>query len=97
LLITFLASGTPSSVHVGHCGPCRWLANADGTNKRVLLGCFESNPAGTWSPDGSRIVCLGGNENDIIVIELVMGNRISHVAEGSAAIWLDTTRLLVET
>ncbi len=31
-LITFLASGTPPSVHVGHCGPCRWLANADGTN-----------------------------------------------------------------
>jgi Tol biopolymer transport system component len=96
-LITFLASGTPQSAHVGHCGPCRWLAKADGTNKRVLLGCFESNPAGTWSPDGGRIVCMGGNERDIIVIDLAMGNRISHVAEGSAAIWLDTTRLLVET
>ena len=44
-LVTFLGSGTFS---FGHCGPCRWLADADGTHRRVIDGCFEANPAGTW-------------------------------------------------
>ena len=39
--LTFLASGTPQSGPVEHCGPCRWLAYADGTNKRVVRGCLS--------------------------------------------------------
>ena len=57
---------------------------------------FESNPAGTWSPDGSRIACLSGNGNRIVVVDFVVG-EVSDVALGSAAIWLHQTTLLVET
>jgi Tol biopolymer transport system component len=95
-LITFQAAGHPQSGTVEYCGPCRWLANADGTNKRVILGCFSSSPAGTWSPDDGRIVCVSGNEKRIVVVDVVAGN-VSKVGPGSAAIWLDRTTLLVET
>jgi len=37
-LVTFLGSGTPRSGNPGHCGPCRWVANADGTERRAILG-----------------------------------------------------------
>jgi Tol biopolymer transport system component len=94
-LITFLASGSPLSGEVEHCGPCRWVANADGTERRVVLGCFQSNPAGTWSLDGDRIVCLAGDENGIIVIDIA-AEHASRVAAGRSAIWLDRHTLLVE-
>jgi Tol biopolymer transport system component len=96
-LITFLASGFPTSVQVEHCGPCRFVANADGTEGRVITNCV-SNPAGTWSPDGSRIVCvrMGPEEsNGIIVVDIATGGA-SLVAEGHSAIWLDGHTLLVE-
>lgn len=93
-LVTFLGGGYPTSD--GHCGPCRLLANADGVERRVVHFCYGSNPAGTWSPDGKRIVCRGGiPERDIIVVDITTG-RTSSVAEGSGAIWLDDRRLLVE-
>jgi Tol biopolymer transport system component len=92
-LVTFMGSGTPSSGDPSHCGPCRWVANADGTERRVILGCYGSNPAGTWSPDGSRIVCSNGGR--IVVVDIATGDA-SRVAEGSGAIWIDGHTLLVE-
>jgi Tol biopolymer transport system component len=93
-LVTFIGGGRPLSGEVEHCGPCRWVAHADGTERGVLLGCFESNPAGTWSPDGSRIVCMA-NDHGIIVVHIGTG-RASWVAEGRSAIWLDRHTLLIE-
>ena len=92
-LVTFLGSGTPSSGDPSHCGPCRWVANADGTDRRVILGCVGSNPAGTWSPDGSRIVCSYGGR--VVVVDIATGDD-SPVAEGSGAIWIDRHTLLIE-
>ena len=85
-LVTFLGSET------GRPGPQRWLANADGTQRRLIPGWF-SNPAGTWSPDGSRIVCSDGN--GIIVVDIATGD-VKPIVQGSAAIWLNWTTLLVE-
>jgi Tol biopolymer transport system component len=93
-LVTFLGGGSPTPE--GHCGPCRLLANADGTERRVVRFCYSSNPAGTWSPDGTRIVCRGGiPERDVIVVDITTG-KTSGVARGSGAIWVDDRTLLVE-
>jgi hypothetical protein len=71
------------------------VANADGTDRRVLRGgCWLSNPAGTWSPDGHRIVC-SDDVNSIVVVDVETGNA-SRVAEGRSAIWLDRQTLLVD-
>jgi Tol biopolymer transport system component len=110
-LVTFQGSGwtfdgktTPPGT-VGHCGPCRWVARADGTDRRIIPG-YQSNPAGTWSPDGSRIVdlaCRGIIENEencsapsrITVVDIATG-KATQVALGNGAIWLDDHTLLVE-
>jgi Tol biopolymer transport system component len=95
-LVTFLGGGFPNEKPRGfHCGPCRFLANADGTGRRVLDGdCWASSPAGTWSPDGSRIVC--SDDVDSIVLVDVASGRTSRVAEGKSAIWLDRQTLLID-
>jgi Tol biopolymer transport system component len=95
-LVTFLGGGWPKE-GPGHCGPCRFVANADGTGRRVIPG-WMSNPAGTWSPDGGRIVSLGayeGGDDDIRIVDIATG-KASLVAKGNAAIWLDRHTLLVE-
>ena len=97
-LVTFLGSGWPeseqdSSGRSFHCGPCRFVANADGTDRRVIPG-WGANPAGTWSPDGSRIVCLRAF-NRIIVVDIATGDA-SRVAEGIGATWFDAHTLLVD-
>jgi Tol biopolymer transport system component len=91
-LVTFQASGWPGPGF--HCGPCRFLAKSDGTDRRVIPG-GESSPAGTWSPDGSRIVAAGAVSNRIIVVDVATGEA-TPVAEGLEAIWLDNHTLLVE-
>jgi Tol biopolymer transport system component len=92
-LVTFLGGGFPISGR--HCGPCRLVANADGTERRIMRGeCWFSRPAGTWSPDGSRIVC-SNDTGSIIVLDIATGDSVP-VASGSAAIWLDRHTLLVE-
>ena len=63
-----------------NCDPCPWTA---------------SNPAGTWSPDGSRIVCSDYSGKRIVVVDIATGEA-SPVAKGSGAIWLDRHTLLVE-
>jgi Tol biopolymer transport system component len=96
-LVTFLGGGWPEE-GPGHCGPCRFVANADGTGRRVIPG-WMANPAGTWSSDGSRIVAMEqtGPDTDpfIVIVEIATGDA-SRVAKGNAAIWLDQDTLLVE-
>jgi Tol biopolymer transport system component len=101
-LVTFLGGGTPESGEVSHCGPCRLVANADGTGRRVIDG-WMATPAGMWSPDSSRIVTMEipeAYENpplspSFIVVTDVATEAATIVANGRAAIWLDNQTLLV--
>jgi Tol biopolymer transport system component len=86
-LVTFLSG-------VWDLEPRRWVTNADGTEPRSITGCYGSTPAGTWSPDGSRIVCSDGG-GSIIVVDIATGVTTS-VAEGYSAIWLDDQTLLID-
>lgn len=95
-LVTFLGSGFPEEGR-GHCGPCRFVATADGSDRRVIPG-HDSNPAGTWSPDGTRIVVSGDDGvsgGGIIIVDVATGD-FTRVAEGDTAIWLDGHTLLVQ-
>jgi Tol biopolymer transport system component len=96
-LVTYMASGdpTPDPARFGdHCGACRFIANADNTDKRVVRWCL-SNPAGTWSPDSSRIVCTDPEDGFVYIISAETGSA-TRVAVGSAAIWINDRTLLVE-
>jgi Tol biopolymer transport system component len=75
-------------------GALRFVSNADGT-KRWYIPVGSSNPAGTWSPDGKRIVCSDQTGEDILVVDVATGDA-SRVAGGNGAIWLDGHSLLVE-
>jgi Tol biopolymer transport system component len=88
-LVTFNGSGWPDSATF-HCGPCSFVANADGTERRVIPGWGSK----AWSPDGSRIVS-SGPDSRILVIDVATREAL-RVAEGSGAIWLDDHTLLVE-
>jgi Tol biopolymer transport system component len=82
---------------LGGPGAVRFVANVDGTERRVIAG-RDSNPAGTWSPDGTRIVCKGADTKAggaVVIVDVATG-RLSPVAEGNGAIWLDRHTLLVE-
>ena len=95
-LVTFLGGAPP-------CGPCRVVANADGTGSRVI-DVGEATPAGVWSPDSSRIVTMEvpeayedpppTSEHFIMVVDVVTDQAMI-VANGRAAIWLDDHTLLV--
>jgi len=88
-LVTFMGH------RIGGGGALRFVTNADGTDWRHIGSCV-SNPAGTWSPDGSRIVCgPNGYPPGIRVIDIDTGHRTS-VAKGQVAIWLDGHTVLVE-
>lgn len=90
-LVTFLGGGT---FGFGHCGPCRWVANADGTHRRVISNCFETNPAGAWSPDGRRIACRNAT-NGISVVDIAAHSQTT-VARAQTAIWVNQHTLLLE-
>ncbi|HZD17053.1 MAG TPA: hypothetical protein VE669_02815 [Actinomycetota bacterium] len=102
-LVTFLGGGWPEFGEVTHCGPCRLVANADGTGRRVIPG-WMGTPAGMWSPDGSRIVTMDvarayedlppTDEHFILVVDVATAEA-TIVANGRAAIWLDDQTLLV--
>ena len=89
-LVTFLGT------EFGGTEPQRWVASADGAHRRQLPTVYgitcRSNPAGTWSPDGSRIVCAEASR--VIVIDIATGEA-SPVAVGRGAIWLNDHTLLV--
>ena len=92
--VTFLGGGSPTGKR--HCAPCRLVAKSDGTDRWIVPGCSYSVAAGTWSPDGNRIVCQGGGvERRIIVVHMGTGLR-TFVAVGSGATWLDNHTLIVE-
>ena len=83
---------------VGGPGAAHFVANIDGTELRYIRG-WTSNPAGTWSPDGSRLVCLRRDRprSGIIIVDIATGDALGPpVAKGSGAIWLDGHTLLVE-
>ena len=102
-LVTFVGSGylfdaPPEGVYTSHCDRCRFLAEVDGTNTRIISG-WTATPSGAWSPDGTRIVMAHDPEPPfpIMVVDAVTGEA-SKVAEGpaTAAIWLDEHTLLVD-
>jgi Tol biopolymer transport system component len=100
-VVTFLGSGEPESGEVEHCGPCRFVANADGTGRRVIAGWMAIS-AGTWSPDGTRIVTdeIVTSNGDVVpsfilVVDVATGAG-TKVADGRAAIWINDHMLLVE-
>jgi hypothetical protein len=96
-LVTFLGSGYPASGEVQHCGPCRLIANADGTGRRVVPG-WMAIPAGMWSPDSSRIVVMDGGDGfrSVITVVDVATEEATVVANGEWAIWVDDHTLLVQ-
>jgi Tol biopolymer transport system component len=85
-LVTFLEQG-PVNV-----GGNRWVANADGTERRLLPACLIDSPSGTWSPDGSRIVCSAAT--DVRVVDIATGD-VTRIDAVGGAIWLDDHTLLV--
>jgi Tol biopolymer transport system component len=89
-LVTFLGG------QIGDPGPLRWVADTDGTERRLLPDVYgipcRSTPAGTWSADGSRIVCSEASK--VIVVDIATG-AATPVAYGRGAIWLDDHTLLV--
>lgn len=88
-LVTFMGD------RIGGGGALRFVTNADGTDWRHIGSCI-SNPAGTWSPDGSRIVCgPNGPPPGIRIIDIATGD-VTTVAQGRVAIWVDDHTLLVE-
>ena len=88
-LVTFLGS------QIGGPGG-RWVADTDGTDRRLLPNVYGipclSTPAGAWSPDGSRIVCSEASK--VIVLDSATA-AATPVATGRGAIWLNDHTLLV--
>ena len=82
---------------LGGPGAVRFVANADGTEKRFIPG-RSLNPSGAWSPDGRRLVASGSDSRSnrsVIIVDVETG-RISPVARGNSAIWLNDDALLIE-
>lgn len=75
-------------------GAIRFVANVDGTELRSIPE-GGSNPAGTWSPDGRRIVCTDYARKNILVVDVASGHA-SRVARGRGAIWFGDHSLLVD-
>ena len=85
---------------IGGPGALLFLATTDGS-ELLRLGPADycaSYPAGTWSPDGSRIVCSGVTRAVTVIefdpreVKLVASE---HVADGTGAIWVNDHTLLV--
>jgi Tol biopolymer transport system component len=78
----------------GNGGLC--LANADGTDARVLVGGgLLGDLAGSWSPDGTRIAYGTWPPHSINVVDVATG-EVTTVAEGAFPTWLDGHTLIVE-
>jgi hypothetical protein len=99
-LVTMMGSAVFSG------GALRFVANADGTELPRQIPGRASIPAGTWSPDGTQIVCRAYDfaregiipdpaRDSILVVDVATGEA-SIVAEGRLAIWLDDHTLLVD-
>ena len=88
-LVTFMGH------RIGGPGAIRFVADADGTDWRSIGSC-TSNPSGTWSPDGSRIVCGPNGPPPGIRVKNIATGHTTFVAKGRVAIWLDDHTLLVD-
>jgi WD40-like Beta Propeller Repeat len=90
-MVTFLGN------RINGPGALRFLADTDSFEPRELGGDSQScgwvNPAGAWSPDGTRILCTG--RNDVHAFDVATGDT-PFVAEGKGGAWLDDHTLLVE-
>ena len=91
-IVTFLGN------RIGGPGALRFVAATDGSELRQLGNlssgdCGWVNPAGTWSTDGTQIVCTGNNE--VRVVDVATGET-SFAVKGRSAQWLDDHTLLVE-
>jgi Tol biopolymer transport system component len=84
---------TMAGTAIGGGEVVQFVASGDGTGLRQIPG-RACSPAGTWSPDGTRIVC-SDEAGGIVVVDIATEN-LSLVANGRAAIWLDDHTLLVE-
>jgi Tol biopolymer transport system component len=90
-----LAVGCGDRIDRGLC-----IANADGTNPRVLVSGSAFGP--TWSPDGTRIAYINlENESNgrvygrVFVVDVATGET-TFVAEGTWPEWLDDHTLIIE-
>ena len=68
------------------------LANADGTDARVLVAGSEG--PGSWSPDGTRIA-YWTFPSGVYVVDVATGEE-TQVARGALPTWLDGHTLIVE-
>ena len=74
----------------------RCLANADGTDARVLVPSRgEGLTHASWSPDGTRLVYMRYSA-EVFVVDIATG-EVTRAAHGAYPRWLDDHTLIVET
>ena len=72
------------------------LANADGTNARVLVRVgIDALTSASWSPDGTRIASRPFHSLTVIVVDVATGDW-TDVAPGDSPVWLDDHTLIVK-
>jgi Tol biopolymer transport system component len=76
-------------------GPDLCLANADGSDTRVLASADDAIMSARWSPDGTRIAYWVFHPLDVWVMDVATGVA-SYVTEGAHPVWLDDHTLIVE-
>jgi Tol biopolymer transport system component len=76
-------------------GPDVCLANADGSDTRVLASADDAFLSARWSPDGTRIAYWVFHPVDVWVMDVATGVA-SYVTEGAHPVWLDDHTLIVE-
>ena len=76
-------------------GPAVCLANADGSDTRVLASADDAIMSARWSPDGTRIAYWVFHQLDVWVVDVETGVA-SRVTEGAQPVWLDDHTLIVQ-
>jgi Tol biopolymer transport system component len=76
-------------------GPDLCLANADGSDTRVLASADDAIMSARWSPDGTQIAYWVFHPVDVWVMDVATGVA-SYVTEGAHPVWLDDHTLIVE-
>jgi Tol biopolymer transport system component len=71
------------------------LANADGTNARMVVKVDLQGAVTRWSPDGRRIAYTEFDSRDVLVVDVTTG-EVTRVASGTQTAWLDDHTLIVE-